>query len=42
MNYSNYFLPKEYKTIKKLKIEQELCKEGDLFNPNFHDAKYVM
>ena len=27
--------------IKKLKIEQVPCKEGDLFNPNFHDAKDV-
>ena len=27
--------------IKKLKIEQLPCKEGDLFNPNFHDAKDV-
>ena len=27
--------------IKKLKIEQIPCKEGDLFNPNFHDAKDV-
>ena len=27
--------------IKKLKIERVPCKEGDLFNPNFHDAKDV-
>ena len=27
--------------LKKLKIEQIKCAEGELFNPNFHDAKHI-